>query len=1105
MPTYSINLDFAYLYKQYVFSTQTSSVNASALWFGSSATYGAACGSSSATTAPSTLLPYYIGVGAADTYRGKIGAEYFVSQTITFSQLWFNINDAVNKLSGSESLRSANLNLLCRGNNNTDSSVLLYENSSSLVFLGAPSVTYWPYAGKIITASPNASQAIYASAVLGVNGSLAILDFTNSIKNKKYSFTVSNNSIKNFNGNLGVGGLDGVSVTIVTDRVKHGTGIVSAATNTPNVISACAVQGESEGTIQSKYFYYTNGSHPLVTYGGSVSATTRSTTASSLTVSASSWSASPQYNGTSGNYLAMIVSTLSASGTASAGVLTPSGWSFLYNNSTLMNNSTSLVYGYQIFGKPSSGNNSDNVTFIQSSSVNSLITAQGVYFINAAGIAVNGSNPFANSTTLTYPQVNFHGFSLSKEISSFPTIVGVWSNNTLQKITASVGGFAGLLSSLEVNGYPQSYNTGFNLSAFSGFNGKIMSSVNVGFFSPYALNNSNKANYAIFTINNGSVVSYSNYGTGTVMTSSSATFLPYNLDKDSSSVGYLGNSTSSTSIVGASSVFNMYTPLVYTASLAGVQAYIAQSTSLYQTDSTFNFYLGTNGNGFMDSSTIYSGSIIQSNNSQLISSTSGIFNGGYPRQSVFNLNPDTEYDINISASTANTGVLPTPVPMSGPFKYVTPSSSPVGFGNCYFFLQSADYFKNGNGFAYPTALVSNNSNYTSASVYSSSIQSLQLFRTPQIGSNVILAPRPFSDKKGKFFSVHAEDTFSFSTNGSVLIYLYRYEFINNYFISSPLWNNGTSVLNSTKQILLVDTAQAGYTNKGMGWVFSNSNNNNILVGGGKTRMLSKNGGGTWSASTFSVGNYSTGNLISSSVVLTGFKNNSNLVGLAPYNLMSASAIAIAVTGDFGDTWTEYSFTASATSVNQLMVKTVSPVIMLNNKYFVYYFAFGYSNVTTPYVYAASANSLSGPWTTKMAFGSSSYWGNSVYNAKYLVALEKSLSFNASAVCFAKPYASESMDTGDILTDTFNINTLWSSTDGWNFASASFPVTNGNLSDGPRWSPSSSTWFFVDVSAYGSGASVYYNSDVTRPLSAWSKGAYIPEGTVLGGWSRMFIA
>ena len=1097
MPTYSINVDFAYLYKRYVFNTSNPSVNASALWFGSSATYGSAFGSVLNPAGQS-----YIGVNISDAYGGK-GGQQFYGETVNFGQLWFNINNAVNKVSGSESLRSASLNLQVYTNGNTDSTALLYENSSSLVFLGAPSVTYWPYAGNIITASPNASQAIYASAVLGANGTFAILDFTNSIKNQKYSFTVSDNSIKNFNGQAGNAGLNRVSVTIVTDRVKHGTGIVSAATNTPNVISACAVQGESEGTSGTKYFYYTNGSHPLVTYGGSVSATTGSTTASSLTVSASSWSASPQYDGTFGNYLAMIVSTLSASGTASAGVLTPSGWSSLYNNITLMNNSTNLVYGYQIFGKPSSGNNSDNVTFIQSSSVNSLITAQGVYFINAAGIGVNGSNPFPNSTTLTYPQVNFHGFSLSKEISSFPTIVGVWSNNTLQKITASVGGFAGLLSSLEVNGYPQTYNTGFNLSAFSGFNGKIMSSVNTGFFRPYALNNSNKANYAIFTINNGLVGSYSNYGTGTAMTSSSATFLPYNLDKDSSSVGYLGNSTSSTSIVGASSVFNMYTPLVHTASLAGVQAYISQNTYFYQTDSTFNFSLGTNGNGFMDSSRIYSGSIIQSNNSQLISSIIGSFN--LSRQSVFNLNPDTEYDINISASTGNpTGVLPTPVPMSGPFKYVTPSSSPVGFGNCYFFLQSADYGKGGIGFAFPSALVSNNSNYTSASVYSSSI-GYQLFRSPNIGSNIILAPRPFSDKKGKFFSVHADDTNSFYSNGSVFITLYRYEFINNYFISSPLWNNGTGVLNSSKQILTVETAQAGYTNKGMGWVFSNSNNNNILVGGGKTRMLSKNGGGTWSASTFSVGNYSTGNLISSSVVLTGFKNNSNLVGLAPYNLMSASAIAIAVTGDFGDTWTEYSFTASANSVNQLMVQTVSPVIMLNNKYFVYYFAYMSSNVTQGSLYAASANSLSGPWTTKTAFGSSSYWGRSDGTMQYYVALEKSLSFNASAVCFAKPYASEAMDTGSIKTDTFNGNTLWSSTDGWNFASASFPVTNSRLSDGPRWSPSSSTWFFVDVSAYGSGASVYYNSDVTGPLSAWSKGAYIPEGTVLGGWSRMFIA
>ena len=453
-----------------------------------------------------------------------------------------------------------------------------------------------------------------------------------------------------------------------------------------------------------------------------------------------------------------------------------------------------------------------------------------------------------------------------------------------------------------------------------------------------------------------------------------------------------------------------------------------------------------------------------------------------PPPGISHLSPNTEYDINLSASVSS--ACPTLI-AKGVYKYITPSSSPVGTGNSFIIFSTVDAY---GGPRWPNAIVSNNSNFTSASTYADTVGYYDLFSYNGTTNYAIPSPRPYSDQSSKFFSVHSSYTNAWSSivNASVSVSLNRYEFINNHFINQTNWSTGNNILQGNNKVALVSYINNAYTNKGMGWVFTNSNNTNILAGAGNAIISSSNGGMNFTSSTFASGFYSTGASISGSIVLTGFKKDSNI--LTPNNFYPyATALATAVTNNFGQSWSENIFSPSVSGLTGLMAHSVSPIVLLNGKYFLYYT--GTSSATgLRYIIAASATSITGPWSSKIAFNSSSTMLDLSLSINYF--LEKGLNFNASAVCISKPYSSDSIDYPYSVPNAQHKDILWTSTDGWNFASASFPIKNINA-EGPRWSPSSSLWFFADTSITDSAtlgtetASVWYSSNVTLPLSSWN--------------------
>jgi len=587
---------------------------------------------------------------------------------------------------------------------------------------------------------------------------------------------------------------------------------------------------------------------------------------------------------------------------------------------------------------------------------------------------------------------------------------------------------------------------------------------------------------------------YNNIGGTTGTKSSSIVFSPYNLDKDSSSIGYSGNSNASAFFIGQSS--SLVLPKTNIFYEHGPQTYIFNLTNAIRTDTTWHGYAWAMYNEIMAYNQPYGASIIQSNNSQLISTVSTTLGTQFL---ILNLKPNTEYDIYIKNYINSS--CPS-VPISGTYKYLTPYTNPIGYGNVYMFYQDVDYGKGGGGFGNTQSIMSNNSNFTSASSFNGLQGYFPLFQTAAPVGGVLNSPRPYSDQKGKFLSVHSESQMNVGGQTNIPIYLYRYEFIDNNFVGQSNWTNSGNMLQSMKQVALINNAQLGYTNKGMGWVFTTSSTNNILAGAGNTAQLSTNGGGSFTPYTFTNGHYSAGNQMGASVIITGFTNGNSLNYFGNW-LMSSLGIAYAVTNNFGQSWTEYTFTASAAGQGpSLYVYSVSPMITLNNKYFIYYYAYSSSNVGIGYIYSASSNSLSGPWTSKVAFNSSAYMKDSGQTQNSLM-LERSLTFNSSAVCLSKPYAGEYIDRGGFV-DTYNQNILWTSTDGWTWASATFAATNSGLSDGPRWSPSSSLWFYIDINKASYTASTYYSSDVTKPLSQWIYGS---SATIYNNpaWARMFIA
>jgi len=176
--------------------------------------------------------------------------------------------------------------------------------------------------------------------------------------------------------------------------------------------------------------------------------------ASTLTLSASNYSASPVL----GDLIFAHVVTKMPLGSGS-GVLTPSGWSLIDSASASDNNINSIYLN--TFTKTAAGNSGDNLTVSQVSGSSGLITIDAITMINAASIVVG-----TGLITLGRPTIDILNAFL-------PSSASIYNFKNY-----SYNGFAEVSSSGQFVGYPYVSDTIINRNIFSNNNGGVARAIN---------------------------------------------------------------------------------------------------------------------------------------------------------------------------------------------------------------------------------------------------------------------------------------------------------------------------------------------------------------------------------------------------------------------------------------------------------------------------------------------------------------------------------------------------------------------------------------------------------------------------------------------------